>query len=128
MGTGDIAGILWADATLDGGSLDYDHLVLTVTESTGRRVTLTCEGYIGLALEGVWDESVVETASLVEAHPFGERCECLVRERHGDTPPDSGSPARNTANFSTLVLTLIDGTDLLCCASSFHVQAETGPT
>lgn len=58
MSGSSLAEVLWADAGLDHVRFDYDRLVITVTETTGRNVRVICDGYIGVSLEGFWDESV----------------------------------------------------------------------
>lgn len=126
MSPSDLDTVWWEDASLDGVSLDYDRVVIAVTETTGRKVRLICDGHIGRSLEAFWDETVVAAASLVPVHPFGDRCELRLRERYGDALPESGSPDRNAGHFSTLVLSLIDGIDLLCCAARFTVEEQAG--
>jgi len=114
--------VLWADAEVERATVDYDAVVLTLRETTGRRVDVRCSGYIGLRTEGFWDEIVVEAADLVEAHPFMDRCLDSLTERLGESRPASGSPARNGGEYSTLVVTLADGCRILCVAAAFEAS------
>jgi hypothetical protein len=122
LGTG-IDGVLWPDAEVEGLDVGYDTVVLSVRETTKRQIELRCWGHIGLSIEGFWDEIVVESADLVAAHPFMDRCLASLAERLGDQLPPSGSPARDTHEFATLVLTLGDGCRILCVAATFEVTA-----
>lgn len=119
-----VAAILWADAELEALNMDYESVVLCIRESTGRRVELHCLGHIGLSIEGFWDEIVIEAADIVEAHPFLERCLASLTERLGEEPPPTGSPARNSRQFSTLVVRLADGARVLCAAAGFENRSQ----
>src|SRR3954466_12458554 len=105
--------VLWSDARVDAIEGGYDEVRVRITETTGRRVEVVATGQIGLAVEGMWDETVVEQAAIVAAHPFAERCVQSVHERLGSPPPPSGSTARNLGAFETLVILLIDGSMIL---------------
>jgi hypothetical protein len=122
-----IGAVLWADAEIQALEVNYDAVVLSLRESTGREVALRCVGHIGVLVEGFWDEMVIASADLVAAHPFMDRCFASLKERLGDDLPPTGSPARNSLEFSTLVVHLGDGAQLLCTASEFEaVELSSG--
>jgi hypothetical protein len=112
--------VLWADAEITGIEVTYDAVVLVVREPTGRQVELRCGGHIGLSIEGFWDEVVVASAEILAAHPFRDICGASLARRLGQDLPPSGSPLRDRQDFSTLVVTLIDGAQILCVASVFE--------
>jgi hypothetical protein len=122
--TSDRLDIRWADAQLSGVVASYERCEFEITETSGRRVRVVAAGHIGFQLIGFWDEIVIESADIVPAHPFAERCLQSISERLGEPAPSSGSPERNAGDFSTLVVSLSDGAVLLCTAAEFHV--ETG--
>lgn len=123
-GAGSLGGVRWPDAAIEGLRIDYDAVWLDVKESSGRGVELRCAGHIGFLIEGYWDETIIQSADVVTDHPFMRRNLESMRERLGAEPPTSGSPARNTGNYETLVVTLIDGVQILCTAAAFEVHVS----
>lgn len=125
LGSG-ISAVLWPDAEIQALVVNYDAVLVSVRESTGRRVDLRCIGHIGLSIEGFWDEVVVANADLVAAHPFMDRCLDSLRERLGEDLPPTGSPHRDAQDFATLVITLSDGARIVCTASGFEAVTGAG--
>lgn len=121
-----ISDVLWPDAEIQGVVFNYDDVIVSVREPTGRQVDLRCLGHIGLSIEGFWDEVVVDSADLVATHPFMDRCLASLRERLGDDLPPTGSPSRDAQDFTTLVITLSDGARILCTASEFEAVTGAG--
>lgn len=121
-----IGAVLWADAAIQTLVVTYDAVIVSLRESTGREVSLRCVGHIGLSIEGFWDEVVIDSADLVPSHPFMDRCLASLRERLGDVLPPTGSPSRDTLEFSTLVITMGDGARILCTASEFAAGEGAG--
>jgi hypothetical protein len=116
--------IRWPDAVLIELVVSYDDVTLNFRESSGRRVAIVAQGHIGVNLAGLWDEVVVDGVELVEAHPFAEECISSVIERLGSLDTPTGSPRRRTKSFSTLVVSLTDGVELLCVAGNFVVEVS----
>src|SRR5687768_2274011 len=87
-----LSSVLWADSTIESIECCYDRVVISLKETTGRDVRVQCHGHIGLLVKGFWDEVVIASADLIEAHPFGEKSLESVRERLGAEPPPTGSP------------------------------------
>jgi hypothetical protein len=116
--------VLWADAELESLSCDYDAVRITLRETTGRLVTVQADGPIGFELSGLWDEVIVERGQLLPDDTFSQRCWLAVQHRLGSDVPDSGSAARNTRRFTTLVVRLIDGAELRVAAAEFSTDAE----
>lgn len=114
--------IRWADAVLLDLAMSYDTIEVKVLESGGNEVTIVARGQIGLELVGFWDEVVIEDGTLVESHPFADRCLESISERLGWPAPASGSPERNRGRYATLVLALSDGSTFRCAAAEFVVE------
>jgi hypothetical protein len=118
--------VLWADSTLEDFAFSYDMLRLGIRETTGRRVSVVGHGQVGIELVGFWDETVIADGTLVEAHPFAEKCEREIDQRFGSRRPTTGSPGRECGEFVTLVVSLSDGAQLLCTAAEF--TSDVAPT
>ena len=95
-----------------------------ITESTGRKLEIKCYGYIGYENIGFWDEMIIESADLLFDDDFLRRCKEHLVLKFGTNIPDSGSPDRNTREWKTLRLNLIDGNKILIVASKFDVIIE----
>ena len=114
--------VLWPDASIKSVSADYDAVVLRLEESTGRQRVVRCEGYIGYALWGFWDEVIVSGARLVDKHPSIDRAFQSLSERLGSDPGDSGNVLRNTRKWRALVVELSDGATLEIVAAGFTCE------
>ncbi len=118
----DVLDVLWADAQIISVLVSYDNVEIGLRETTGRSVRVIAAGHVGVQLIGFWDEVVVESADIVPAHPFAERCLRSITERLGEPAPSTGSPDRNSRDFATLVVSLSDGAVLLCTAARFEAE------
>jgi hypothetical protein len=105
--------------------MSYEAISLKLVEATGRQVTLTAFGHVGVEVVGFWDEVLVDAADVVQAHPFADRCLASINERLGAVPPATGSVARNRMDYSTLVVTFSDGARLICAAAEFVIDVPT---
>ncbi len=109
--------VLWADAELESLSLDYELVTLNLRETTGVPVVVEAHGPISLALDGLWDEVIIESGALVENDEFAARGWNAIQARLGSALSDSGYPDRNRRTFQTLLVTMIDGCQLRVAAA-----------
>ena len=116
--------VLWPDADLESITIDYDEVRISVAESTGRRMTVSCRGYIGYSMVGFWDEMIVERASCDPKDPFLAECVRSLESRYGGKWSDTGSPTRNRRSWNVLRVVLSDGAVLKVAAAQF-VAEET---
>jgi hypothetical protein len=114
--------VLWPDAELKGVDIDYDHLRLTVRESTGICKRVVCEGYLGYELAGFWDEVLIAHAELDVDGAFLARCVSGINQRLGAQHSPSGSPVRNLGYPMQLVITLDDGCKLNVAMKGLQVE------
>lgn len=114
--------VLWPDASIKSVSADYDAVVLRLEESTGRQRAVRCEGYIGYALWGFWDEVTVSNARLVDKHPSIDCALKSLSGRLGSDPGDSGNVLRNTKKWRALIVDLSDGASLEIVAVGFTCE------
>jgi hypothetical protein len=109
----DLTSVLWADAEIDEISIDFDSISIQIKESTGLWTTILCEGYIGYQVIGFWDESVVESGIVTQDHPFIAHCLGSIQNRYKRPPPPTGNAARDRGKWCALVITLIDGSEIV---------------
>src|SRR5262245_62641623 len=111
--------ILWADATLEHVSADYDRVTLFVEEANAQARQVHCEGYVSYGVTGFWDEVIIERADVFDEHPAIDAAWSGITRRNGQQPLDTGNIARNKRRWSCLVIRFIDACELTIVASSF---------
>jgi hypothetical protein len=114
--------VLWPDASIESVTADYDAIVLRLRESTGRQRVVRCEGYIGYALQGFWDEVIVSSARLMDQHPSIDRALQSLQGRLGSALGESGNVLRNTRDWKALIVELLDGASLEIVAVGFTCE------
>lgn len=110
--------VLWADARVEQLIFDFDAVTLHITEDTGRRVLLRCEGQIGFHVDWFWDEMIIERAELLSSDPRLDAC--IARLPSG---ADTGNEARDQRQWLALRVHLIDGCEIEVFAARFQVVA-----
>lgn len=118
----DLQDVLWADAELTSIRVDYDEVVVLLTESTGRVRRVRCRGYIAYQAVGFWDEMVVESGGLQIDHELLSLAQWSIRQRLGDPVPDSGQLERNRRLWKALVIRLSDGLEVVVVANEFRAE------
>jgi hypothetical protein len=115
--------VRWPDAHVSRVELDYDNATIHLEESAaGTSVMVRCIGFVSFEVPALWDEMIVESASVSDSSPRIDKTLAEVAERNGGTPPrPSGSPARNLFTWWLLDLNFIDGSSWHCVAHDFEV-------
>ncbi len=116
------SGVLWPDAEIDSISIDFDELVIYLTESSQKKTVVRCKGYIGYTVLGFWDDVIVAKAQLHDSDDFLDACLHSLRQRYRDGLPDSGNPSRNRRTYQILEIQLIDGAVLKIAAADFAIE------
>ena len=114
--------VLWPDAELESLTVDYDSVKMRIEESNGFSKVVTCHGYIGFEGIGLWDEIVIETASIHHDHELIHRSLTSISNRHGENIIDSGSSARNLRDWSLLSIKFIDDSEVNVVMSRVSVE------
>ncbi len=115
--------VSWADAELEEISVDYDQVVISVTEPThGDTRKIVCRGHIGFELLGFWDEAVVESVQVTDRHALLDRSLEKLNQHYPRGAPESGQPQRNLRTWSVLIVTLSDGAELRVAANEHLVE------
>ena len=109
--------VYWPDAQVESVRIDYDQVKIEVSQGDSA-FEVIANGPIGVQWSGLWDETIVQEASVTSDHEFARQSWALAAKRGADTS-DSGSPARNRRSWQTLDVTFIDGSHLLIAAAEF---------
>ena len=117
--------VLWPDADIESITIEYEEVRISVEESTGRKMTVTCRGHIGYSMAGFWDETIVERADCDRKDPFLAECLRSLESRYGQKWSDTGSPERNLRSWNVLRIFLSDGAVLKIAAAQFIAEEST---
>lgn len=102
--------------------MDFDAVVLAVTDYNGIPWMVRAEGYIGFCFEGIWDEMIIERAEISEHHPVIQKYSESIARRLGPAWVDSRNATRNTRRWQALVVHFINGARLEIVAAAFTVE------
>jgi len=114
--------VLWPDAELESVEIDYDCVTIVVRESTGQTKRIKCLGHIGYECLGIWDEAIIETATLSSVDSLIDCCIELIERRPGGLEAASGNPERNRRRWNLLSIIFIDGSELKVVAAGLSVE------
>jgi hypothetical protein len=112
--------VLWPDASLEGIQADYDAFILRITEDSGSTKVIRCPGYVGYQMVGFWDEVIIESSTIVSAHPFISECESRIKQL-----PEGGSADRSQTGNYLLEIVFIDGCKLWVCGKQFICHSDS---
>ena len=116
--------IYWPDSHVDRFEAGYDEFAIEVHQDISGskiRYLVRCLGYIGFQMTGFWDEMIVESARLYDAHAFIAECETRVKSL-----PTIDSKERLAEGNSMLEILFIDGCMLWVCPSRFSCERFDG--
>jgi len=114
--------VLWSDAELESLEIDYDSVKIRIEESNGLSKVIKCHGYIGFEGIGLWDEIVIDTATMLREHDLIDRSLSSISNRHGENATDSGSLARNLRDWSLLQIRFIDDSEVNVVMTQVSVE------
>lgn len=118
----DLNKVYWPDAEIDLISIDFDELTIHLTESSQKKTTIRCQGYIGYTLLGFWDEIIIRKVELRDTDELLDACIHSLKQRYGDELPESGNSVRNRRSYHALEIELIDGAIMKIVAADFIVD------
>jgi hypothetical protein len=111
-----MSSILWPDSNIQAIHADFDTVEITLVDGSDRNCRVVCRGYISFSIVGLWDETIVGSASVVPVDQAElERLVPTQRRRMA-----SGDPVRNSGSFDRLAIQLIDGATIMCVAAGFE--------
>lgn len=118
-----LEGLIWADSEFDTVSVDYDEVIISITETaTGTHKKIHCRGYIGYKVEGFWDEIVIEKGELVSNDSFLAICTKKLKSRYSGSLPETGQIERNQQDWRVLIVRFSDGAEMKVVANKFDIE------
>lgn len=96
------------DLNLEEIKIDYEKIRLFFSNDQENRFELKCLGFVGIKWSGVWDEFIIEKCEIHEVNDFSLECADKIKLQ-----PPSGDPMRNLNNRCVVVITFLDGVQLM---------------
>ncbi len=97
--------IQWTDSQIEQIRFEYEFVQFEVQVDDLKKIYVRLHGQISFEVSGFWDEMIIESIELSDAHPkLTQSVERVGRA----SSCDSGSPMRNHRNWLLLEIKLID--------------------
>lgn len=99
----------WADWSLNKLEVDYDRLLIRVSDYTEGIVTICCRDYIGFSFIGHWDESIIKDITVDTKGNLIDESLYTVKKLYGENPLLGGGVKKIDDNWYQVNIKLIDG-------------------
>lgn len=114
----------WDDWTLDKLEINYDKVIIKVSEELEGTVEIMCNDYIGFSFVGHWDESVIEKIEVTLNGNLIEDSINTVKRLHGDHPFPAGGVKNIEDTWYQVNVKLIDGNLIYVACKSIETYAR----
>lgn len=99
----------WADWSLNKLEIDYDRVLIRVSDDTEGIVAICCRDYIGFSSIGHWDESVIEDITVETKGNLIDESLHTVKKLYGENPLLGGGVKKIDDIWYQVNIKLIDG-------------------
>ncbi|HAN20471.1 MAG TPA: hypothetical protein DCP51_02150 [Clostridiales bacterium] len=99
----------WADWRLDKIEIDYECIIISVSNESEVIVKFSCNNFIGLSIVGHWDESVIESISIEDNGCLIKDSIETIKRLNGDNPLKGGGIKDINDEWYQMNIKLIDG-------------------
>jgi len=113
----------WADWTLDNIQIDYEKIVISMSNYSSNVSKFYLKDYIGFCYVGHWDESVIEDINI---HTKGDLVEAslgAVKKLYGEKPLPGGGVKLLEDDWLQFNINLIDGNVLKFSCKNIELVA-----
>ncbi|MCO1604716.1 hypothetical protein [Desulfosporosinus nitroreducens] len=111
----------WADWSLDKFEIDYERVLITVSEDIEGNLTICCKDYIGFSFIGHWDESVIEEINVETYGSLIDESLQVVKSLYGESPLPGGGVKKIDDSWYQVNIKLIDGNIIKIACKSLEV-------
>jgi hypothetical protein len=113
----------WADWYLDKFEIDFESVLITITEPVGvGGLTICCKDYIGFSIVGHWDESVIEDINVTAYGSLVNESLYVIRSLYGENPLPGGGVKKVNDNWYQVDIKLIDGNIIKVASKSLNIN------
>jgi len=111
----------WADWSLNKFEIDYDRLLINISEEIEGNVTICCMNYIGFSFIGHWDESIIEDIIVDTSGSLIEESVKVIKKLHANNPLPGGGVKKIDDIWYQVNIKLIDGNIINIACKSIDV-------
>lgn len=111
----------WADWSIEKLEIDYDRVMISVSEDVEGAVTICCKDYIGFSFIGHWDESVIEDITVETKGNLIDESLQTVKNLYGEKPLPGGGVKNIDDSWYQINIKLIDGNIIKVACKSIEV-------
>lgn len=99
----------WHDWSLSKLEIEYDRVLIGLSDDTVNIVTFCCWDYIGLSFIGHWDESVIKDITVETKGNLIDESLSTVKKLYGENPLPGGGVKKLEDKWYQVNIKLIDG-------------------
>jgi len=111
----------WADWSLDKFEIDYDRVLISISEDIEGNVTICCRDYIGFSFIGHWDESIIEDIIVETNGSLIDESIKTVKKLYENYPLPGGGVKNINDSWYQVNIKLIDGNIIKVACKSIEV-------
>lgn len=112
----------WDDWTLDKLEIEYDKVIIKVSEESEGTAEIICKDYIGFSFIGHWDESVIEKIEVTLNGNLIEDSINTIKKLHGEHPFSGGGVKNIEDTWYQVNVKLIDGNSIYVACKSIKIS------
>ena len=111
----------WTDWDLGKMEIDYNRIVVRLSEGSEVTVTIYCNDYIGISYVGHWDESVIDRIYVEQDGNLIKESKMNIRKFYGVNPLKGGGTKEINDNWYQLNIKLMDGNSVLVACKNIVI-------
>lgn len=117
-----INNINWHDWTFDDFKIDYDIVLVRVTDDLDWSAIFYCKDFIGFSFIGHWDESTIESISVKANGTLIDESIHVIKKLYGDNPQPGGGTKKIDDSWYQINIKLIDGNIIKIVSKEIRVE------
>ena len=117
-----INNINWADWTLENIQIDYEKIVISISDDSSNVSAINLKDYIGFYYVGHWDESVIEDINIQSKGDLVDTSLGTIKKLYGENPLPGGGTKQLDDDWLQLNINLIDGNVLKFSCKSIETS------
>lgn len=115
----------WADWYLDKLEIDFEKIIVYISDINDKPLRICCIDYIGFTYIGHWDESVIEEIIVESNGSLIDDALNTVKNLYGEDPLPGGGVKKTQDKWYQLNIKLIDGNLIKIACKSVRIEKDS---
>ena len=111
----------WADWFLDRFDIDFEKIIVDISDYNDKPLRICCNDYIGFSFIGHWDESVIEEIIVESKGSLIDEALQTVKKLYGENPSPGGGVRKIHDTWYQMNMKLIDGNTIKIACKSIEI-------